>query len=327
MNNQRDFVTIAVVIVSLMAVLAILVFFITQLLNKFHNDEHNAATYERQQASIEARIAKVGRVVTETPVASASQQTQGARSSAEIVASVCNSCHTSGVLGAPRLDQPDAWRPRVAQGMNTLVAHAINGYKQMPARGGDTSLSDSEVRAAVEYMLEEVGVKPSQTQTAANTQVNGAAQATTHAEAGDSSESQTATVAATEPEARTSFDALEQKSTSGAAEPAQALATSQQSDTTNATPSGGAERASLQAGEALYNQVCHACHRIGAAGAPKIGDQEAWQQRLEKGRQTLYQSVLNGKGAMPAKGGAMTATDAEVRAAVEYILARLAQEE
>ncbi len=83
------------------------------------------------------------------------------------------------------------------------------------------------------------------------------------------------------------------------------------------------EVAELAEGEALYNQVCQACHQIGAAGAPKFGDTAAWQPRLERGLTALYDSVLNGKGAMPPKGGAMTASDAQIRAAVDYLLTAL----
>lgn len=72
-------------------------------------------------------------------------------------------------------------------------------------------------------------------------------------------------------------------------------------------------------GEALYKQACIACHAAGVAGAPKLGDKAAWAPRVKAGMPQLVQSVVKGKGAMPPKGGS-TASEAEIRAAVEYMV-------
>ena len=60
------------------------------------------------------------------------------------------------------------------------------------------------------------------------------------------------------------------------------------------------------------------CHAAGVAGAPKLGDKAAWAPRLAQGMDTLAQSAIKGKGAMPARGGS-SASDADLRAAVEYM--------
>jgi cytochrome c5 len=73
------------------------------------------------------------------------------------------------------------------------------------------------------------------------------------------------------------------------------------------------------AGEALYKQVCVACHATGVAGSPKFGDKTAWAPRIKTGLDALYQSALHGKNAMPPKGGS-AAPDADVRSAVEYMV-------
>lgn len=73
-------------------------------------------------------------------------------------------------------------------------------------------------------------------------------------------------------------------------------------------------------GKALYDTTCMACHAAGVAGAPKFGDKAAWAPRIKTGVATLYASVLKGKGAMPAKGGS-AAEDADVKAAVDYMVA------
>ena len=65
----------------------------------------------------------------------------------------CLSCHGAGVLGAPKFGDVAAWQPRTAKGMETLYNSAINGFKMMPPRGGNTVLKDDEMKAAVDYMV------------------------------------------------------------------------------------------------------------------------------------------------------------------------------
>lgn len=69
----------------------------------------------------------------------------------------CGLCHAAGVAGAPKPGDKEDWAPRIAQGEEVLYKHAIEGFTgakgQMPARGGSPSLSDEEVKAAVDYMV------------------------------------------------------------------------------------------------------------------------------------------------------------------------------
>lgn len=73
-------------------------------------------------------------------------------------------------------------------------------------------------------------------------------------------------------------------------------------------------------GATIYKTVCSACHGSGALGAPKAGDKAAWAPRLAQGKAALYASALNGKNSMPAKGGATSLSDAEVKSAVDYLI-------
>ena len=74
-------------------------------------------------------------------------------------------------------------------------------------------------------------------------------------------------------------------------------------------------------GKSTYDSICSACHGAGIAGAPKFGDKAAWAPRLKAGKDSLYTSALKGKGAMPPKGGNPSLSDADVKAAVDYIAA------
>ncbi len=80
--------------------------------------------------------------------------------------------------------------------------------------------------------------------------------------------------------------------------------------------------ADSSAGSQVYLQTCAFCHDKGIAGAPRVGDSVVWGSRLAQGRDALYASAIRGKGAMPARGGNPALADADIEAAVDYILAQ-----
>jgi cytochrome c5 len=86
----------------------------------------------------------------------------------------------------------------------------------------------------------------------------------------------------------------------------------------NAAGSGSGDTAS-QSPKQLYEGACMACHAVGVAGAPKTGDNAAWQARMGVGIDGLLSSAISGKGAMPPKGGS-TYTDEQLRSTIEFIL-------
>lgn len=75
-------------------------------------------------------------------------------------------------------------------------------------------------------------------------------------------------------------------------------------------------------GKKVFDGTCTACHSTGVAGAPKLGDKAAWAPRIKTGIDALMQSATKGKGAMPPKGGNAALSDAEVRAAIEYMISQ-----
>jgi cytochrome c5 len=74
------------------------------------------------------------------------------KSGEEVVKGVCAACHAVGALGSPKIGDKGAWAPRISQGYDTLVQHAIKGIRSMPARGGNPDLTDGEIANAVAYM-------------------------------------------------------------------------------------------------------------------------------------------------------------------------------
>ncbi len=73
-------------------------------------------------------------------------------------------------------------------------------------------------------------------------------------------------------------------------------------------------------GKKIYESTCMACHGAGVANAPKFGDKKAWTTHLMHGTGHLYENALKGTGAMPPKGGNLTLSEAEVKAAVDYMV-------
>ena len=78
---------------------------------------------------------------------------QAQRSGESIVSTQCAKCHGSGVAGAPKIGDREAWSARVKQGLDPLVRSAIKGHGGMPSRGGMADLTDPEIRDAVIYMV------------------------------------------------------------------------------------------------------------------------------------------------------------------------------
>ena len=79
------------------------------------------------------------------------------KSGAEVVKGGCAMCHAAGLMSAPIIGDKAQWGPRIAQGYETLVKHAVEGIRSMPAKGGNPALTDSEIAAAVVEMTNQSG--------------------------------------------------------------------------------------------------------------------------------------------------------------------------
>ncbi|MGH8754919.1 MAG: c-type cytochrome, partial [Burkholderiales bacterium] len=104
-------------------------------------------------------VAKRLKPVGEVMMADTASTAKGERSGEEVVKAVCSACHATGVLNAPKIGDKKAWATLLKNGEATLIKNAINGIRQMPARGGNPALSDNEVARATEYMASQSGVK------------------------------------------------------------------------------------------------------------------------------------------------------------------------
>jgi cytochrome c5 len=76
-----------------------------------------------------------------------------------VFTAVCAACHATGAAGSPKLGDAGAWAARIGQGYDTLLKHAVEGIRAMPAKGGNPDLDDVEVARAVVYMANKAGGK------------------------------------------------------------------------------------------------------------------------------------------------------------------------
>lgn len=237
---------------------------------------------------------------------------------AGIYNNVCMACHETGAAGAPIRGDEAAWADRVEKGFTTLLDHSMNGFNAMPARGGNPNLSDAEMRAVTAYMVEPVMDVPEQ---------GGGEEAATeeapaeegNAEAASSEEStDSATDATAQDDATSAEEGTDSATDAAAQDDATTDATTEEA---SADAAGGEPSHAGIDGEAVFNQICMACHMTGAAGAPVRGEADQWAPRLEKGIETLYDHSINGFNAMPAKGGNPSLSDDEVKAATDYLVA------
>ena len=82
------------------------------------------------------------------------------KSGEEVVKGGCAMCHATGMMNSPKIGDAAQWEPRIAQGYETLVKHAIEGIRTMPAKGGNPALTDGEIAAAVaEYGKSSAGAE------------------------------------------------------------------------------------------------------------------------------------------------------------------------
>lgn len=158
-DHDRAFFRSFAIVLGVLVAFAIVFVFVARMIVA-----DSDAFAEIKYARIAERTEPVYAVVTDPSqvqkVAQAGSSNTGGgapKSGKEVYQSVCSTCHATGVLGAPKIGDVSAWKPRIAKGKNTLYKHAIQGFKAMPPKGGATNLSDAEVKAAVDYMVKKSG--------------------------------------------------------------------------------------------------------------------------------------------------------------------------
>jgi len=207
---------------------------------------------------------------------------KGALNGEQVYGQVCKTCHETGLAGAPKIGDQAAWRARIAQGEATLDQHAIAGYQ------GKT------------------GAMPAKGGNAGLTD--------------------------DEVKRAVAFIAVKAGAPwkeTAAAPAAAAGANPTPAPNAAATPVAAATAPAASAGKPdgkkIFDANCEACHGAGVAGAPKVGDKAAWAPRIAQGVNVLYTHAIGGfqgkSGVMPPKGGNLALPDADIKAAVDFMVA------
>jgi cytochrome c5 len=207
----------------------------------------------------------------------------------QVFQSTCSACHGTGVAGAPKFGDKDAWAKYIKLGYESLVQNAIHGINAMPPKGGNASLDDFEVARAVVYMTNHSGANFDEPKEPA---------------AGDAAKPEAAAAPAAAPQAAMAKPA---EAKPAETKPAAEAKPAAQADAGNAV------------GKKLYESVCITCHSIGLAGAPKFGDKASWEPFIKTGLDTMLKNAINGVNAMPPRGGSQ-ASDEELKAAIQYMV-------
>jgi cytochrome c5 len=249
------------------------------------SDKGAGADVAKVDPTMAAALKPIGSVALAKPVVEAGAP----RSGDAIVDKNCKVCHSIGLANAPKLDTGAKadWEARLAGGYDAIVTSAIKGKGGMPPRGGDPSLTDDEISAAIKQMLATVGV-----------------------EVAEASE---ATPVEAEPAKEVAKVAVE-------AEPAKEVVKFAEPVVAEAAVAQPVKLEPTKLGESTYKSSCFACHDNGVANSPKFGDKAVWAPRIANGLAALHAGAVNGKGAMPAKGGNPSLTDQAVIEAVNYML-------
>jgi len=148
-QHDKSFVATFAIVLGILGAFTVSIWVIAHAVGGHEPDEAEA------KARIEERIKPVGEVVTDAKqllaAAPAATAARAPMSGKDVVAKVCGACHNTGVLNAPKVGDKAEWNKR--GDVATLVASARQGKNAMPPKGGDPSLTDAELKAAIEEML------------------------------------------------------------------------------------------------------------------------------------------------------------------------------
>jgi cytochrome c5 len=155
-QQDKQFMTQFAIVVGALVVFTIAMFFLARYLMAVNEVNYGPIIAKEIDHRIEPEgMSATGKVAEASPEATAGGGSAQA-SGQQTFAQVCSSCHASGAMGAPKFGSKADWAPRIKQGKQTLYQNAITGIGAMPPKGGQPSLSDADVKAAVDYMVAEV---------------------------------------------------------------------------------------------------------------------------------------------------------------------------
>lgn len=295
----------------------------TLLISLIAKTAGGAAPAVAEPTAVVAKVEENIKPVATVEVAAADAGPHADKTGEQVVTAVCGMCHGAGLMNSPKIGDKDAWKPRIAQGYDTLLSHAINGIRAMPAKGGNPALTDGEIANAVAHMANLGGAdfKAPAPKAADTTPVADAkapllvaVDATPVVAATTKDISVEKTVKKVESKAAGKVAVAVQAPVVGKSTVVEAKA---ESVALVAKESAAPEASAT--GKEVYKSTCQMCHATGLMSAPKFGDKVQWAPRVAQGYDTLVNHAIHGIRAMPAKGGNEDWSDKEIGNAVKYM--------
>ncbi len=163
MTNKRFAMNISIILGMSAVLMAFVFVLVAHHRSMSDRVRQNRGALLATGSSVAERIRPVGQISVPSaetqrePVKSAVAASSPSRDGQQVYQLSCVVCHGAGIAGAPKLDDKGQWAARIAKGVDTLYASAVNGVQgsagAMPAKGGNPALSNAEVKAAVDYMV------------------------------------------------------------------------------------------------------------------------------------------------------------------------------
>ncbi|MGA8262501.1 MAG: c-type cytochrome [Arenicellales bacterium] len=159
--SDAQFANIFGIMIGSLVVIAILLIILAKVVSSGVNQSSVSA--DVRNAQVAKQLEPVGQITigqepasSESTAPAAGQQTQAVSGEA-VYKGTCIACHGTGAAGAPVFGNAQAWAPHIAKGIETLYQHALHGFQGksgvMPPKGGNSSLTDAQVKAGVDYMV------------------------------------------------------------------------------------------------------------------------------------------------------------------------------
>jgi len=320
---------------------------------------------KRQEESAEARLERIkpiSQVKVKGIVRKALPSNLVFNSGKEVYEAVCTTCHTAGVVGAPKFADKSHWAERLAKGEEALITSAINGLNVMPPRGGNSGLSDEAVKLAVQYMLAAANdgktpiTTPEPTKPSPPVVVGKSGKeiydtvcmachmiGILNAPKYGDKESWAIRLAKGEatlvsnaingfnnimPARGGNSDLSDEEVKRSVQYMLAAVSDEEAPAATSETAEAEIPVVAGKSSKEIYETACMTCHTTGALNAPKYGDKESWAKSLAKDEATLVSNAINSfNEVVPALDGHSDLSDDEVKRAVQYMLAAVSDED
>ena len=152
--SDNSFIRNFIAMIIAMCILTGILMVLASIYSSEVNDNLKAEQNAEKLPTLKEQIAPIGAVVIGSASTAEEPQTAAVLDGETVYNGACVACHGAGIAGAPATGDANQWSTRLSKGTETLYSNAINGIGAMPAKGGQVSLSDEAVKAAVDFIIE-----------------------------------------------------------------------------------------------------------------------------------------------------------------------------